>query len=162
MNRTRFTAAWFEKQRKAKRSKLSTEFSRKYNPEFRGNDILVDGKRIVPATQINREIANAAKGGGPIGIQSLYSYLRSKFWGISRAAVEKWLRENETIRAIQRRPNGNNVRKERARPAQTRWVLKDDPWRVGVDLLRLNRGAFPPGYAFPQRVPYVFVAVQKC
>ena len=161
MNRTRFSAAWFAKQRKARKGNYRTDFMRKYNPEFRKDNILVDGKRIVPIAQIDNEIEALAKGGGPIGIQSLYAYIRSKFWGISRAAVEKWLRENETIRNIQRRPNGNNVRKERARPGQTRWVLKEDPYRVGVDLIRLNLDAFPPNFALPKQINYVFVAVQK-
>ena len=167
MNRTRFTPAFYKRERDAQKAGRQTAFARKYGSSFRKGVLMVGGLPITPEADRGRYLQKLLDGKAPMGVQSLFHFVKERTHGISRRFIRKWLSENKILRAIQPRGAGINPRIKRGNGGQTQFVLNADPLRLGCDLIRLNRGAFPRGYFDEEKqqevsqIQYVFVLVQK-
>ena len=131
VNRYQWTASKLNTIRRELRADES-----KWPFQLNGNKITYQNKRLLPQEKIPSLLKKLVKDGAPISIEGLYNTVYEKYWGVSRRAIAKWLKDQKTYQILQRRPAKNTRRNTSKSEGSTNWMRKFEPV-LGVDLFAL-------------------------
>ena len=101
-----------------------------------GNKVMYHDKQLISEEKIPKLLTKLVKDGAPISIEGLYRVVWKHFWGVSRRAISKWLRTQNSYQMLHKRPSANSRRNKSKREGTTNWLSKY-PNALGVDLFAI-------------------------
>ena len=141
INRFNWTDEKVRKTLDAIRNNKKTSILKRFKITRKGDTLMFQGLPIVPASQVEGKIKAGLQGAGPIGIETLFFWLKEKYHGIPRREIAKYMKSLESYQKLKSRPAVHKKKYLYRKEGVTNTYLrKGTTW--GVDLIQPTKGAF--------------------